>query len=762
MNDVNLLPDLQRLAKLYGINHSYWDAAGTQHFLSERTLRLLLVGFGVLESIDDSDRSIGQVVHAERQILWHAGLPPVAVVREPEPVFVELVIPKHQVDTLWRWRIETEEGEQHDDTFTPALLEISGDQDDVNGWENAHRTTLEDQELERFRLALPSLRCGYHTLSIELADGAPNPDSTMRHGTRLIIAPARCYLPTHDGSPDFEQRLWGLSVQLYAVRSRGNWGVGDFSDLFSMVEMAAKLGADVVGINPLHALFPHEPEQASPYAPSSRVFLNTLYIDVARVDDFDTLSKSSQSGSVLPADASLDTLRSAKFVDYSAVAEAKLPVLEALFDVFTQKHLAINSERAKAFQKFQTEQGISLHKLALFETLRETHVNAADSSAGDWHRWPEPLRDPDSVAVANFAEGNAQRITFHCWLQWLAHEQLDTVAAEASTKGMKVGLYRDLAVGVAGGGSDNWANQGLFANKVDVGAPPDDFSANGQNWGLPPLNPRALRESGYALFIDTLSRNMNAAGALRIDHVMGLMRIFCIPTGEQPSDGSYVDYPIDDLLAIVALESQRQTCIVIGEDLGTVPDGLSEKLQASGILTYRLMYFEKHYSGEQSFLRPDEYPAHALVAANTHDLPTLRSFWSASDLALRDSLDLFPREDMLDQQLQQRGIDRNLLLDALDNQSLLSHDAVEKYRESGIIDNELIKAIHLYLAQTRSLILIANMEDLLGQEEQINLPGTDRDLYPNWRRKLPVMLEEWPQHEPLCDCVAAIRDERLS
>ena len=760
MNELDLAPDLLRLARLYGVNQSYWDAGGTRHLLSERTLRQLMVGFGVLESVDDTEQSIGQAVHAERQTLWRAGLPPVAVLREPEPVVVEVVIPTYQVDWVWCWSIETEDGERLEDTFTPCQLATAGDHQDVEGWANAHRTTIDDQELARFRLSLPDLTCGYHRLTIDIADSSANLDRTMRRTTPLIVAPARCYLPTHEGIANDELRLWGLAVQLYAVRSSRNWGIGDFTDLFNVVEVASSLGADVVGINPLHAMFLHDPEQASPYSPSSRLFLNPLYIDVEQLDDFDNLPMADRSCSSSPGDLNLDKLRGTDFVDYSAVSKAKLPVLEALFDAFSSNHLDSNSERALAFQRFQSQHGPSLQKYALFEALREVQFITGDSMAGDWHQWPEPLLNSDSDAVADFAEQHVQRIQFHTWLQWLAHEQLDKAAAEAKAKGMKVGLYRDLAVGVAGGGSDTWVNPTLFVGNVDVGAPPDDFSANGQNWGLPPLNPRALRESGFTLFIDILRKNMNAAGALRIDHVMGLMRIFCIPAGENPSEGAYVDYPIDDLLAIVALESQRQTCIVIGEDLGTVPDGLRQKLQAAGVLSYRLLYFEKNYDGDRSFRRPDEYPAHALVGANTHDLPTLRSFWSGADLALRESLSLFPCEDMLAQQVQQRAIDRDSLLDALSSESLLSHESAEGYRVSGIMDTELIKAIHLYLARTRSMMLVANMEDLLGQSEQINLPGTDRDVYPNWRRKLPLVLEDWTRHEPLSECAAAISKER--
>ncbi len=759
MNELNLSSDLLRLARLHGINESYWDAGGTQYLLSERTLRQLLVGFGVLQSVDVSELSIGKIVHAERQELWRTGLPPVAVLRKPEAFFVEIVIPTWQIDSLWRWKIETEDGEQLDNTFTPSQLETAGDHHDVDGWANAHRTTIDDKELLRYRLPLPDIQSGYHELSIELADGSTDVDSTLRRAIRLVVAPARCYLPAQEGSS--ELRLWGLAIQLYAVKSRRNWGIGDFTDLCNSVDQAASLGADVVGINPLHALFLHEPEQASPYSPSSRLYLNPLYIDVEQVDDFGTLSTADHAGSTTRVEADLDELRNSEFVDYSAVAQAKLPVLEALFEAFTLNHLANNSERATAYRRFQSLHGTSLQKYALFEALREARFNAVGSMAGDWQQWPEPLRNPDSDEVADFAGQHANRIQFHTWLQWLAHEQLDKAAAETEARGMKVGLYRDLAVGVASGGSDTWANQALFADNVQVGAPPDDFSASGQNWALPPLNPRTLRESGFSLFIDILRKNMRAAGALRIDHVMGLMRIFCIPAGENPSEGAYVDYPIDELLAIVALESQRQTCIVIGEDLGTVPDGIRQKLDVAGVLSYRLLYFEKHYDGDQSFRRPDEYPAQALVGANTHDLPTLRSFWSGADLALRESLNLFPCENMFTQQLQKRACDRDQLLEALRNESLLTQESFEAYRESGDMDIALVQAIHLYLARSRSMMLIANMEDLLGQTEQVNLPGTDRDLYPNWRRRLPIALEDWPRHEPLRNFSFAVSQERV-
>ena len=760
MNEVTFAPDLQHLARLHGVNLAYWDALGVQHILSEHTLRQLLVGFGVLDSVDASEHSIGQAVHAERVALWRAGLPAVAVLAEHKEALVELVVPEHHLDVSWQWRVDTEFGETLHGTFTPGHLSPSGDHDDVQGWASAHRITIDDRQLQRFQLPLPALPSGYHRLSITCTDDAAAFDSETRCITPLIVAPARCHLPVQQTEDNAEPGFWGLALQLYAVPSARNWGIGDLTDLSDAVSVAAQLGAHVVGINPLHALFLHAPEQASPYGPSSRLFLNPIYIDIERVVGFDSLRDSAPADSTLPDHAGLTALRDTELVDYRAVVNTKLPVLDKLFQAFIHDHQEPDTELAVSFRQFQASHGAALEKFACFEALRENQANTRNDEACDWHLWPACFQHPESDDVARFVESHQQRVQFHSWLQWLAHEQLNHAAVNAKNKSMKIGLYRDLAVGVASGGSDSWANQKLFANHVNVGAPPDDFSATGQNWGLPPLIPHALRESGYELFTHILRSNMQAAGALRIDHVMGLMRIFCIPADESPANGAYVEYPIDDLLAIVALESQRQSCIVIGEDLGTVPDGLREKLHNAGVLSYRLMYFEKHYDGDHSFRQPRDYPAQSLVAANTHDLPTLRSFWSGSDLTLRESLDLFPNENMFTGQMQERAFDRDRLLQALADETLLSKEAIDAYRESGTIDETLIEAIHQYLARTQSMILIASLEDLLGQTQQINLPGTDRDLYPNWRRKLPLLLEHWLQHDSLRDCAAAINAER--
>lgn len=738
-------PALVRLAEAAGITPAYWDAGGTHRVVPETTLRTLLVALGRLDASDADAAAIDAALERERLAPWRRALPPVRVLYEAEPATVALVVAEERLGVPCRWSIRTEDGDVHDGESVPDALEPVRD-DAVD-----ERVELDGRVLRRLSLPLPALPLGYHALELRGALGED--DVATAH---LVVAPRTCHGATASGEADTDARVWGLALQLYAVRSARNWGIGDFTDLARAAETTAALGGDVVGVNPLHALFPHDPESASPYSPSSRLFLNPLCIDVEAVDGWD------EAREALDADAlaeRLAPLREGDFVDYGGVAALKEEAFDALWTRFAERDLGRDTDAGRAFAAFRARAGEPLARFALFEALREA-LDARGEIAGDWRQWPEELRDPASPAVSAFAAEHAARVDFHAWLQWLVAVQLDRAAARGREAGLSVGLYRDLAVGIAAGGGDAWGDQALFARGIHVGAPPDDFSANGQDWGLPPLQPRALIESGYAPLAAILGSNMHAAGAIRIDHVMGLARLFWIPAGESPATGAYVAYPLADMLAVVALESRRAGCIVIGEDLGTVPEGFREALAAAGVLSYRLMYFEKHYDGDQSFRTPAEYPSQSLVGADTHDLPTLRGFWDNVDLDLRKSLDLFPEGDMHARQSWERGEDRTRLLEALAREGLLP-DGVDPARADDVeMDEELVRLVHRFLARTRSRLLLANVEDLLGQVEQMNLPGTDRDVYPNWRRKLPVALEDWPTHGPLVEAARAMSAKR--
>jgi 4-alpha-glucanotransferase len=429
-----------------------------------------------------------------------------------------------------------------------------------------------------------------------------------------------------------------------------------------------------------------------------------------------------------------------------------LPILERLHGSFRDTHLAEPTPRGRAFRAFCSAIGQELWRHAIFEALSEHQQRAGAGT--DWRLWPERLRKPDDPEVAAFAREHAERVEFFQYLQWVADLQLAEAAYRARAAGMPIGLYRDLAVATDPGGAAAWAGQGCILDAVSVGAPPDLFNLNGQSWGIAPFSPIGLVEAAYAPFIANLRANMRHAGAVRIDHVMGLMHLYCIPPGGGP--GAYVSYPFEDLLRIVALESRRHGCIVIGEDLGTVPDEFRPAMQAAGILSYRLFYFERDGNGR--FLPPDGYPVEALVAATTHDLPTLAGFWIGRDQLWRARLRLYPDEAALRDDRQQRARDREELVAALRRQQLLP--GMNKADEASCDAlRELTLAVHCYLASTPGRILMLQLEDVLGEIEQPNLPGTI-DEHPNWRRRARLTVEEIVAEPAAQALVAALRGRR--
>jgi len=392
------------------------------------------------------------------------------------------------------------------------------------------------------------------------------------------------------------------------------------------------------------------------------------------------------------------------------------------------------------FRDFQRRGGQSLADFAVFEVLQE-HCVCKDRQFS-WHSWPAPMREPRSPAVAAFAAAHRDRAEFFQYLQWEADRQLATAAATGRNRGLSLGLYRDVAVGVDPDGAEAWADQELIAPGASIGAPPDAFNRAGQNWGLAPFNPLILRQQGYAPFIAALRANMRHAGILRIDHAMSLDRLYWVPSGMEASAGAYVSYPFDDLLRLVALESHRQGCAVVGEDLGTVPVGFRDTLRTAGVLSYRVLAFERGSDG--SFVPPAKYPALAAASAATHDLPTLRGFWLGNDLVWRRRLGLYPDANAADSDERARSRDRRLLLEALVGEGLLAPEGVGQYlSESGapVYSNELGSAVLSYLARSRARLVLVQLEDVAGESEQANLPGTT-EAHPNWRRRLSLGLEE--------------------
>ncbi|MGH7125634.1 MAG: 4-alpha-glucanotransferase, partial [Stellaceae bacterium] len=426
------------------------------------------------------------------------------------------------------------------------------------------------------------------------------------------------------------------------------------------------------------------------------------------------------------------------------VAAAKTEVFEALYRYFRERHLAgTGAGRGQEFRSFQHDRGAALRRFAAFSVLSE---QMAATGLHSWDHWPAVYRDPTPDVLAEFESANLERIEFHEYLQWLVDQQLDRVRATARSLRMGIGLYQDLAVGIDGGGAEVWEAREVFGAGMSVGAPPDAWNLRGQNWGLPPWNPIALRTAAYRPFIDLLRANMRYAGALRIDHVMELTRLFWIPAGKGPRDGTYVGYPFEDLLGILALESMRNRCVVIGEDLGTVPEGFRERMLEAGVLSYRLLYFEREQDG--SLRKPEHYPREAAVAVSTHDLPPLSAFWSGSDIDLRDALGLWPAPERRAAETADRPRLRAAFTAAFRDAGVLGAGAEQSEAP--------VAAAHAFLSLAPSRILVVNPDDMLGERRQANVPGTV-DEHPNWRHRLSVELEDLFSDRRLLEVVASLR-----
>jgi len=722
-----------RLCALAGIAPEYSDVWGRTHRAADETRMALLRAMGIVAGASGVEGAL-----KEREARpWRRGLPPVSVHREDDvPYRWEICCDERLGGQTHRWSLALEAGEVRSGEFRPADLPRLAEHT-IDGT-RYFKVAFEWRE----RLPL-----GYHRFTLK------PPDETATAVLTLIIVPRRCYTP-----PALEGagRVWGPALQLYALRSGRNWGIGDFTDLRNAIEVAGHAGAGIVGVNPLHALFPHNPDHISPYSPSSRVYLNALYVDVEAVPEFAECENARAAVATPGFQSRLRALRAADRVDYRGVAEAKLGALRTLFDYFRERHVLTRTARGEAFLAYQRSGGEPLARFALFQALQE-NFHARDETVWGWPVWPEPYHDPASPQVRAFLETNRPRVEFYVWLQWLAEEQLGACGRRSRELGLGVGLYQDLAVSVDRAGAETWAWRSVYAETASIGAPPDDFNLNGQNWGLPPPIPAALSEAAYAPFVSTLRANMRYAGALRIDHVMGLMRLYWIPPGGKPADGAYVHYSFQDLLGVLALESLRNRCLVVGEDLGTVPDAVRAALAPLGVLSYRLLLFERERDG--SFKAPATYPAQALVAASTHDLPTLRSLWTGHDLDLRAQLGLYPSEELRERQAAEREHDRGRLLVALQREELLPSGMTVHPDSAPEMTPGFARALHVYLARSPAQVMMVQMEDVLGQLEQVNLPAT-RTEYPNWSCKLPLDLEQWSADPRVRALAEALRRER--
>ena len=719
---------LGRAASLWGIQPDYWDIFGKRHITIAEVQKTLLASFGVpSDTREDLDRAVEQRLWDE----W-SSIGPRTLVASIDKGWIDIQVPESEASGGLQASFYWEDGRLENAQLDLASLPNDG------------TAELRGRRFVRKHLLLPpNAPLGYHELRLSTGSNAST--------TRLILTPERCWAPPELAG---DGRTAGLAVSLYGLRSSRNWGFGDLTDLRTLIDWAAdEAGVNFIGLNPLHALANREPYNTSPYLPICTFYRNPIYLDIERVPDF----TSSPACRRLLRSKSLRgrtaELRASQYIEYGKVWPLKLKSLKAAFRWFLQHEFRRDTERARRFRRFTESEGLLLDRYAVYCALDEV-IHKRDRNIWVWTDWPREYQNPESHETQQFARDRWRLILFYKYAQWLLDEQLADAQQYAQKRGLRIGLYHDLALATDRFGSDLWAHRAFYVTGSRVGAPPDDFSPEGQDWAFPPPNAWRHQEDGYRLYAELIRKTARHGGALRIDHVMRFFRLFWIPDGKGPKEGTYVhDHP-DDLLPILALESVRNKFMVVGEDLGTVEPYIRESLQRYGVLSYRLLYFEKTKQGD--FKRPAEYPRQALVSATTHDLPTLAGFWSGADIEARRNAGLTPGEEIYRQQLRARDEEKQRLLDLLHQLNLLPAWFPRQATHIPELTGELHHAIIGFTALTPSELMLVNQEDLFKDSEQQNLPGSTEQ-YPNWRHKMRFSLEELRTNPFARDCTAMLR-----
>ncbi len=702
MNKVELINHISRLE---GIIDEYYDVWGNKQTASIEVKEAILKSLGYpVENINELGESYKEVLYNQASRV----LEPVYFIKAQGDRAISFrLADEHPVDRCIEIILSDNDKTLFKKALKPSDCILAGRRETPCGVYNEFQFTITEP-----------LEIGYYTLKLDTGKNTFN--------TRLIVHPFNAYLP------DLlkEKKLWGLGVNLFEINSSKNQGIGDFTDLKSITHWVGKeLNGDFVAINPLHATTNQYPLKISPYAPLSRFYLNPIYLDLRAVTNSENISSSVVSR--------VEELKKERFINYDAIYEIKHSVLKKAFEDFYNKEYISGTHEAELFRKYMEREGRLLHEYALFMALLE---HFKKRGLNNWADWPSGFRSPEDFLIKDFEKRNEMEILYHKYTQWLLESELEKAQKHARDSGMAIGLYRDMAVGSVSEGADVWANQDIFVNGCSVGAPPDTFSPLGQNWGFPPICPSQLRKKGYEFFINLIRKNLYSGGALRIDHALGLFRLYWIPDGFPPDKGVYIKYPAEELLKIIALESVRQKAVIVAEDLGTVPDEVRSMLHQYGMLSFRLLYFEKDYSTGE-YLPPSAYPDMAIVSTTTHDLPTIYGFWEGNDIKIKEKLNRYPSQDALAEDIRQRQYDRWRLLRALKNEGLLPEGIGDNPDKIDQMTEPLCIAIYKYLARTPSKLLMVNLNDIIGIKEQTNLPGTLTE-YPNWQRKHPIMLED--------------------
>ena len=702
---------LRELARKIGVAPSFSAIGIGEVNVSDDLLSYLCtaLGFDV-----KGDKKIQKALDDVQNRPYFDVLAPVYVVRQNNKK-IDIYIKKSDFDEAYTLEIKAQNAKK----YTPLAYD---------------KHLIEERVIEREAYQkiglniLKDIDIGYYDLRLTLKG--------RTYYSVMAVAPEKCY----NAEVLENKKAWGFAIQLYAIKSRRNWGIGDFTDLAEFASIAAENGADIIGLNPLHVLMHDFPENASPYSSISRFYLNPIYIDVEKTAGFDAKIKKD-------IQKEIDSIKKQNLIDYSAVYNLKIKVLYELF----KKKLS-----SKAFENFKKQGGEKLHLFALYQAI---YHSKCKSVWGGWRAWPEGLKNKAPMDVVIFEAAHADEIEFFKFLQFEASRQFEAVANDIAKLGMKIGLYRDLPVGVSKDSAELWADEKAYIKGSGAGAPPDVFFREGQKWCLGAFDPFELKRRAYQPFLDILRANMKSAGALRMDHVMSLMRLFMIK--DDGDEGTYIYYNFEDMLSLVALESVLNKCVIVGESIGNVPEGFVETLQKNNIYSMSVLWGERWDNGAGDFKAPEFYPPRAFASIGTHDMPPLKMWWFGYEIELKYKLKMIDEAERL-RLYKERENDRWKLLKVLDENGVWPKDNLRRnnylYGES--YPEGLTEAVHQFLAKSESKVVVLQIEDILGVSELQNLPGTDRDKYPNWRHKWPVDLEDLPTNTDFIRNIKAVKEGR--
>ncbi|RDH76496.1 4-alpha-glucanotransferase [Mycolicibacterium moriokaense] len=702
---VETASSLGELARRYGVATGYDDWTGQRVEVSENTLVAVLAALGVSATTDD-ERVAALAAH-DREY-WSRSLPPTIVTRADAETSFWVHVTHGDPVGLW---IRLEDG-----SVRAGMRQLEN---------HTPPYELDDQLIGEATFELPGdLPLGYHRLYIQAG--------SSESSTPLIVVPAKLELPPRLGA----KRTWGLATQLYSVQSKRSWGVGDLTDLTDLaVWSAANHGAGYILVNPLHAAAPVAPMEPSPYLPTSRRYVNPLYLRPEMIPEFAEVRR---RGRIRRARLELqENARNTELIDRDAAWRAKRDVLESVYRVKR------SAGRQLAYEAFREREGSSLDDFAVWCALAERH-------GPNWHRWPKKYSGPTRPAVADFAAKHPEAVDFHRWLQWQLDDQLATAQSTAMRAGMELGIMHDLAVGVDPNGADAWAMRDVLALGVTAGAPPDEFNQLGQDWSQPPWRPDQLVDRGYAPFRAMVNAILRHASGIRVDHIIGLFRLWWIPKGAPPTEGTYVRYDHEAMIGILALEAHRAEAVVVGEDLGTVEPWVRDYLARRGLLGTSILWFELDRDGAGGPLPAQRWREYCLSSVTTHDLPPTAGYLAGEHVRLRAELDLLTRpveEELADDRAEQAA-----WVDELRRVGLLGE-------KPGV--DETVLALYRYLGRTPSRLLGLSLADAVGEMRTQNQPGTT-DEYPNWRVPLGgpdgrrLLLEDVftdPHAAALCDAL---------